>query len=264
MTTRTAISHGHQIYSKRYFDASLTWCEWNKLTAADVHALRKEQGFEGQNICFHLNHPIRFVRLVGLVVDIEITKNAKHILISLDDGSGECIEVKTSLRDVGKDDHGVYPSNTVVDTLDVHMHMSIATVYVNKQPIDVGTVIKAKGTLDSFRNRRQLKLERVWIVRDTNEEVQEWSKTAQWKRDVLSKPWVLTKDQQNAIDEQISRDALKEREKSKKKRVWDAKREEKKQMHVEKVERRRKREEERLNAGALPGSAVLPGRVTDP
>jgi len=44
MTSASAAS----IYPKRYFDASRTWFEWNKVTAKDVFALREERGFEGR------------------------------------------------------------------------------------------------------------------------------------------------------------------------------------------------------------------------
>lgn len=262
MITRATKCPSYDIYAKRYFNASPTWFAWNNLTAADVNSLRTEPGFEGQQIYFHLNHPIRFVRLVGSVVDVEI-KAGKHILISLDDSSGACIEVKTSLRQVKEDDSAEYPSNTLVDNLDVHTSLGVTSVYINKEPIEVGTVVKAKGTLDSFRNTRQLKLERIWIVKDTNDEVKAWSETANWKRDTLSKPWVLTREKREQIDEQIQRDEINERERSKRKRAHDAKDAEKKKRKLEKAEMKRKREELKYNAGALPGSGTVPMRVTD-
>ena len=262
MSNRDTHQFGHQIYSKRYFDASPTWFQWNRLTASDVHALREERHYEGQNVYFHLNHPIRYVRLVGLVVDIEV-KSDKYILISLDDSSGSCIEVKTQFRDTRGDDHAEWPSNTVVDTVDVHVKLGITTVYINKTPIDIGVVLKVKGTIDCFRQTRQLRLERAWVVQDTNEEAKAWSETAQWRRDVLAKPWVLTTAQRDRIDEQIALDAAKDREKLRKRKAWDAKDAEKRKRHLEKHESRRRRKEEKYNAGALLGSNVPPGRVTD-
>ena len=263
MTKRVTHPPEHQIYPKRYFDASPTWFAWNNLTTTDVQNLRQEPGFEGQQIYFHFNHPIRFVRLVGLVVDIEITRSGKYILITLDDSSGACIEIKTVFREVGEDDTAGYPSNTLVDSLDVRISLGLPTVYVNKKAINIGTAIKAKGKLDSFHDTRQLKLERIWIVKDTNEEVKAWAETAKWKREVLGKPWVLSKRQREEIDEKIARDAVKERERSKRKRVHDAKHAEKKEMKLEKHEARRKRQEDTFNAGALLGSEVLPTRITD-
>ena len=100
-------------------------------------------------------------------------------------------------------------------------------------------------------------------MKDTNDEVRAWAETAEWKRDVLSQPWVLSKAQRDKIDQEIVQDAVRERETAKKRKLRVAKYVEKKRRHIEKTEKRRKREEEELNAGALKGSNVLPGRVTD-
>lgn len=262
MNNNVKYTADHQIYPKRYFDASPTWFQWNRITAADVHELREVNGFEGQNIYFHLNHPIRYVRLVGMVVDVEVKSN-KYILITLDDSGGACIEIKTEFRNIKEDDHAEYPSNTVVDNVNVDVSLGIPSVRINNESTGIGTIMKAKGTLDSFRKTRQLKLERAWIVKDTNEEAKAWSETAQWRRDVLSKPWVLTRNDRDEIDEQIKRDAAKDRERSRKRKAWDAKYAEKKKRHLEKVESRRKRQEVKYNAGALAGSNAMPSRVTD-
>lgn len=263
MNRRAATSSTkYEIPPKRYFDASPTWFAWNNLTAQDVANLRTEPGFEGQQIYFHLNLPIKFVRLVGLVVDIEV-KGGKYILISLDDSSGSCIEIKTSLRQVREDDDAEYPSNTIVDSLDIHVKLGLPALYIDKQLIEIGDVIKAKGTIDTFRNTRQLKLERMSIVKDTGAEVKAWAETAKWKRDVLSKPWVLTKEKRNEIDEQIRQNRIKERERSKKRRAFDEKHAERKKTRLEKVETKRKEAEMKYNAGALLGSSHILMRITD-
>ena len=262
MNTRATHPVAYQIYAKRYFDASPTWFQWNRLSATDVHALREERGFEGQNIYFCLNHPIRFVRLVGLIVDINLVAE-KYIILTLDDSSGACIEIKTEMRAVQEDDHAEYPSNTIVDNVDAVVTWGVPTLYVNKEPADIGTVVKIKGTIDTFRKNRQLRLERAWIVKDTNEEAKAWAETAQWHRDVLSKPWVLTATKRAEIDEKINRDAVKDREKMQKKRAMDSQHAERKRHRGERAEERRRREEEKYNAGALLGSHSVPMRVTD-
>lgn len=262
MSTRARSSNDPPIPFKRYFDASPTWFAWNHLTAADVAALRTEPGFEGQHIYFHLNHPIHFVRLVGLLSYVEI-KAGRYLLLTLDDGSGACIEVKTTLRERKAGDHAEYPSNTLVDNVDVHVELGLPALRINNEPVEIGTVIKAKGTIDTFRNTRQLKLERIWVVKDTNEEVKAWAETAKWKRDVLSRPWNLTQAERDDIDARIEKHAEKERERSQKKHAHNKQHEERKKRKLEKDERRRKREEEMYNAGALPGSGSIPTRITD-
>lgn len=259
----------YEIYQKRYFNASPTGFTWNHLTALDVRSLREEPGFEGQQIYFHLNHPIQFVCLVGLLVDVKIF-SGKRIILALDDGSGASVEVKTELRAVRPGDNALYPSNTVVDNLDVKWIMNVEELSVDKTPVPIGTCIKVKGTIDTFRNERQLKLERIRIVPHTAAEVRAWEETALWKCDVLSKPWVLTHAQRQEIDARLLNQERRERERERekmaleaKKKSLDAEHEAKKLRHLKKKEIRRRAEEVVLNHGALPGTSLLPGRVTD-
>ncbi|KAI9654448.1 MAG: hypothetical protein M1831_005414 [Alyxoria varia] len=81
------------IYPAFCFKASPTYNKWVKLTAADVHALRREPGFEGQNVFFHLNHPLRYVYLCGPVVAIDFI-TSRYVLFTLDDSSGANVEIK--------------------------------------------------------------------------------------------------------------------------------------------------------------------------
>jgi len=262
MSRRAVKGPSHEIYPAKYFDDSKTWFAWNNLTAADVFGLRTEPGFEGQNTYFHLNHPIRFVRLVGFVAEIDL-KGGKWILITLDDSSGRCIEIKTSLRQLKPDDHAEYPSNTVIDNLDAHVKFGAPSLFIDKNSVDIGSIIKAKGTIDSFRNTRQLKLERVSVVKDTSEEVEAWASTSAWKRNVLSKPWVMTLDRRKQLDKQMKHDEIRHAERSKKRRLYDAKDADRKRRKVEKTEEKRKQDELKFNAGALPGSNAVPMRLTD-
>jgi len=246
-----------QVYSKWYFDVSPTWQHWNKLTAADVHTLSTDPGYQGQKVYFYRNHPIQFVRVVGLVVEIETLAEGKYTLLTLDDGSGECMVVKIKRRELAKDDEAEYPSNTEVDNVDVRVSMGLPSVFLDNKPVQLGDVVKVKGTIETFRNVRQLELKRMFKVKDTNEEAQTWSEVARWKRDVLSKPWVLSTAERDKVDAQIQREKQKEREKTRRKREWDARLLEKRRRHDEEHEARRKEEELRYNAGALKGSNVI-------
>lgn len=246
-----------RLYPARYFDASPTWNQWNRLTAADIHALRQEAGFEGQNVYFHLNHPIRFVRLVGVVIDIDQVANGKYTLVTVDDGSSQCIVAKIIRRELAKDDDAEYPSNTTVDNLDVHVIMGMPVMYVDSHHINIGSLVKVKGTISSFRGRRQLELKRVFRVQDTNAEVQAWSETAAYKRDVLSRPWVLSAAEIDAVDQKMRDKEQRERSRARKKREYNAKHEQKRRRQLEKYEARRLAEEKDLNTGALKGSNII-------
>lgn len=270
MTARSA--DAYQFYPAKYFSASRTNFVWNALTAHDVHhTLQARPGFEGQNLYFVLNHPIKFVRLVGLVVDIELLGNGRYLILTIDDGSGSTIECKVEVRRLTRPNEQEptgkvkeeWPSNTHVNNLNANVDLGTTKVTIDDHPIDIGTAIKAKGTLETFRSQRQLKLERVRIVKDTNEEVKAWQETATWKANVLSTPWVLTDAQRRKVDVELERERVLEIEKSKVKRVKDAEYTRKKRKYEERKEGKRRVLEGEFDKGALVRSGVLPERATD-
>lgn len=214
----------------------------------------------GQHIYFHGNHPIRYVYLCGVVLQFDLAPGAgatKYALLMLDDGSGRAIEVKIPRRH-GRDltDGEVFPSNTYVDNLNVHARLGLASLSIDNKPISVGTVLKVKGTITMFRNR-QIELKRVFLVKDTNEEVEYWASLAKHRRDVLTTPWILTRADMKAIDDELEAQERLERERKRTKQAKYAKHKERKAQSEEKRERQRKRVEEVLDAGALVGSNVI-------
>jgi len=245
------------IYPKRYWDESTTWKNWNKLTAADFHhTLETKPGFEGQNVYFYGNHPIQFVRVLGLLVDIE--QRGRYTILAIDDSSGDCINVKIQQRPTSRGDEAEYPSNTTIDNVDMRIELALPRLYLNTRPIDIGAVLEVKGTISVFRNTRQIDLARLFRIKDTNAEAAAWAKTAQWKRDVLSHPWVLSSEERRCVDETIREEERQERDKIRKRREWSAKHGEKRRGHEEKKEEKRKRAVAKYNTGALAGSNVLP------
>lgn len=220
--------------------------------------MREEPGFEGQDIYFYLNQPIRFVRLVGLVVQIDVVSEGRYTLLTLDDSSGANIEVKIEKRSRVAGDETIYATNTLIDNVDVKVYVGGSTILVNGRPLELGTVIGAQGTITSFRQSRQLSLKKIFRVQDTNQEAAHWMRAADWKKDILSKPWVLSRQQQDAIDEQLRQDELKEEKREKLKRKKQAKYDEKYRQKQAAKEEKREVVEAMLNKGALPGSEVLP------
>lgn len=214
----------------------------------------------GQNVYFHKNHPIRYVYLCGLIQQIDLAPGAgasKYVLLSLDDGSGCVIEVKIFRRQNPGQNGEVFPSNTTVDNLDVQETWGgLASLLVDRKPVHVGSVLKVKGTISSFR-QRQIDLKRVFVVKDTNEEAAFWAGVAEHRRRVLSRPWALTEDDMRAIDRSIEDEERKERERKKEKKAKLAKYEERKARSEEKREKQRRRVAEVLDAGALVGSDVI-------
>ncbi|KAK3072357.1 hypothetical protein LTR53_006970 [Teratosphaeriaceae sp. CCFEE 6253] len=245
------------LYPKRYWSASTTWQAWNKLTAFSIHhSLRTEPGFEGQHVYFFGNHPIQYVRVVGVVVGIE--QYGRFTVLTLDDSSGECIDVKITRKQVMAGSEKAYASDTGVEGLKVCVSFGLMTVQLHGKAIVIGDVVEAKGTISVFRNNRQIELKRMSGVLNTIAEAAAWAKTAKWMRDLQARPWLLTRREMDDMDEKTSQEARVERTKTKSKRDWKAKVDDDRLAREAVREAKRKRAEARFNKGALKGSSTIP------
>lgn len=212
---------------------------------------------QAQHIFFHLNHPIRYIRLVGLIVAIDDV-NPRYTILTLDDSSGATIEVK--IVRLAKDEFNPVesPSNTMIENVNVYSGLGNFSVQVDGHEVDIGTVIKVKGTISTFRGNKQVELKRIWLVKSTNEEAKAWLETAKFKKEVLSVPWHITKGEHRRIIAAEKYEQKKAADKEKLRREHEAKRMERRR-HKEKeiaerekrLEVRRKKEEIMMNAGAL-------------
>ncbi|KAF2621631.1 hypothetical protein BU25DRAFT_435428 [Macroventuria anomochaeta] len=247
----------YRLYPAYCFQSSPTYNAWVKLTAADVHTLRSEPDFQGQNIYFYLNHPIRFVRVVGVVVAIDDI-NLKYSALTLDDGSGATVELKI-VRTVSGEQGSKNPSsNTTISNVNVISQFGVFEITVDHLSLDIGTVLKAKGMISEFRGVKQLELKRVHIVSSTNEEAQAWAETAAFKTTILSVPWRVTSAQHSEIKSKIKAEKKRAREYDKRVREYELRKAEHEATRAAhqaqketKREARRRREEAMLNAGAL-------------
>lgn len=239
---------GAPSYPAKYFDLSPTYFHWCKLTIADVHNLRQPAVFTGQDVHFYLNHPIRYVYVVGPITAIE-DLSPKTAMISLDDGSGACVDVKIPRT-----------SPTTTNIADVSILSSLGTfdILVRDTTLDIGTVAKVKATICYFRDTRQLELKRISVVKDTSEEAAAWEAAAVYKSDVLSTPWVLTDEQREEFDdkarEEVKAARVNEQRAVIKLRLQARRREEKRRKkaeHERRVEFRRQAEERLMNQGAI-------------
>ena len=157
-------------YNAYCFDLSPTYNAWVKLTAADVHALQEREGFEWRNsgarvegqipsVYFYLNHPIQWVCLVGVVVAFDV--HEYRFIMILDDSSGANIEITCGrAKEQNADTKLDAPSTT--ETISNSMVGKTAQGNtVDLTGVDVGSVIKIKGSIGNFREMRQIHLERL-------------------------------------------------------------------------------------------------------
>jgi Telomere regulation protein Stn1 len=111
----------------------------------------------------------------------------------LDDGSGATIEVAcpkvmqpTTTPVV--DDRYNLPGLTVEGKAEKGVNS------VNLAGVDLGSVVKVKGTIREMWGMKQIILKRITIVKDTNEEVQCWRENVKFRQSVLERSWSLSED----------------------------------------------------------------------
>lgn len=140
--------------------------------------LQERDGFQGENLFFHRNLPLKWVRIVGVVVAVDDFAGLRAYTI--DDSSGACTEAIVSLA-MPK---AVAPANELPGA----PAPAPSTPY---EHVDVGSVVDVKGALTTFRDAKQLKVEKMIELRSTADEVRLWAKRSAFRRDVLEKPWVV-------------------------------------------------------------------------
>ena len=121
----------------------------------------------GQNTYFHLNHPIKWIRLVGVIVAFD--EFPTRWILLLDDSSGALIEVTcgrpqppnttTSLND-----HNIPSAGMAKSTMALEGVTSTGRP-IDLSGIDIGTVVKVKGKIGTFRGEKQMHLERICMLR---------------------------------------------------------------------------------------------------
>ncbi|KAH0612346.1 uncharacterized protein H6S33_010398 [Morchella sextelata] len=174
MTTNREEAEGEEapFYPRRLFDYSPTFTAPLPLTAHDIHTtLTAHPLFAGQNILHHNNHPVHVVRIVGLLVALD-TYDIRHALV-LDDGSGATIDAMIWRQ--RREGAGGVPG---------------MAVELPEEAV-VGCVLGVEGVVGVFRGVRQVEVQRLWVLRDTAEEVAAWAEVLEMRRGVLSRPWVL-------------------------------------------------------------------------
>ncbi|TLD28794.1 hypothetical protein PspLS_03246 [Pyricularia sp. CBS 133598] len=180
-----------EIYPQYCFHLSPTIHRWCHLRAADVAALTMHPGFEGQNLYFHTNHPIKWVRIAGVIVAID-EYNIRRIY-TVDDGSGVTMECVTTVA-VAKPAAGEAVAGGTTTTTSTLGYGAGTRQHTNPRipnNLDVGQVVEVKGGVTTFRDARQIKVESVTVLRSTRQEVEFWRRTTELRDTVLARPWTL-------------------------------------------------------------------------
>lgn len=158
-----------------------------------------------QNLFFYRNHPIQYVSVMGVIVTRE--EYERRTVLNVDDSSGAILEVvvlKTNAPVPGGGG-GETEKKPKDQSSTTHVNITSATrTLVDIHELQIGAVVKVKGTLSRFRSIMQVQLERFWIVRDTNTQVAFWNDRTRFLVDVLSTPWSLDESQIAALRQRAS------------------------------------------------------------
>lgn len=188
----------------------------------------------GQDVYFYKNHMIKYVRLTGVIVAVD--EFPGRMIYTLDDSSGINIEVTcaaprrpenggghTGALDAmnanTKPASGPVPVQPVI----VEPQEIISPDGPNLTNIDVGSVVKVKGGIGIFREQKQIRLKVITVLGDTNAEVKCWKDMMKFKMEVLSKPWVVTAEEEEKCRLEVDREArwrIEEEAKRKKDALW--------------------------------------------
>ncbi|KAJ5835940.1 Nucleic acid-binding OB-fold [Penicillium robsamsonii] len=246
------------------FKASPTHFTWVKMGAADVHRLRRSSNFVGQNIFFYNNHPIQFVSLVGVIV--ARTDFPWRTILTLDDSSGATIDIAvqkktepksstTSQKNPTTDpEQPEWSSFSLTAPTATSLTQTTHLTSKDRDEIDIsalqpGTLVRVKGTLSTFRSQMQLNLERFWIVRDTNTEMQFLDTRLRFLIEVLSVPWALTDEEIETLRADAERCDERALENKKRAERVARKRVEREKRHARAIARRYEKEENEREKG---------------
>lgn len=142
----------------------------------------------GQDLYFYLNHPIRWVRIAGIVVAVD--EFPGKLIYTVDDSSSATIECVLAVPvqkagDAKGGDHGRRDGN------------STTTCAQPEKPkadgdIEVGDVLDVRGEITIFRDQKKLRVHKIVHLRCTDAEIRFWNKVSRFRAEVLSSPWTLT------------------------------------------------------------------------
>lgn len=256
------------IYPPVTHSLSPTWFTWVKLTCYEIHhvlnpapsnfaSLSYSSGSSEHRspaIYHYINHPIQWVSVAGVVVEVDEFKE-KYYICYVDDGSGETIEViyprpEGAVQGINGVASSATQGGSKLDSTEIRIHQLLSG-------LEPGHVLKVQGQIRTFRSCRQIRVERVQRILGTNEEAKFWSSMHSFHETVLSKPWILT-DEDVSKTKVDAQQQLRQRE-AKLKRHGD--REEERRHKLEKIwqreEKKRAEEAQKVRTEAEDAMEVI-------
>ncbi|KAL8392460.1 hypothetical protein RB595_002594 [Gaeumannomyces hyphopodioides] len=225
-----AITSTHEIYPQYCFHKSPTITTWCRLRTSDIAKLWTPPGFEGQDVFFYNNHPIKWVRIAGVVVAVDeypVNESTVKRVYTVDDSSGINVECTAQLA-------AKPPQNIALDAPSVKLvarqqrqqqeQQQQQLLQKSRFDLDVGQVVEIRGGLKLHRTRHetrlQINIEKVKHL-STQHEVDFWKEAAKLHDETLSRPWVLEERVLRRCRRKAEEDELRSKKKKRPEKACD-------------------------------------------
>ncbi|KAF5879520.1 uncharacterized protein Bfra_006728 [Botrytis fragariae] len=167
------------------YELSPTIHKWCALRCADIVSLTtRGVYFEDKLIHHYLNHPIRYIKLIGLIVSIDTF--ARRRVYTIDDSSGNALHSYLSLpRELLQ--------IPILLPAPVHHHPQIPW-----NDISECKVVRILGIIGSYMQVPQLQIVKMGIVGSTDVERKWWDECRELKdpeRGILGREWVVGREE---------------------------------------------------------------------
>ncbi|KAE8444067.1 hypothetical protein EG329_000935 [Mollisiaceae sp. DMI_Dod_QoI] len=207
------------IYPDYCHTLSPTIGKWVPLPAKDVHVLKDVGVFCDGRILYHfINHPIKWVKVIGVVVAVDQFKEKR--VYTLDDSSGVCVEctavapprpIETvnipkhlgqlaaiEAQIVNAEEKKRGKGKEKAEGKDEKKTPSVLDPVVPWEEIDIGTIVKVKGRINNWWNQLQIEAIKIEILKGLDAEVKCWNEIREFRESVLEKPWVVTQEEEES------------------------------------------------------------------
>ncbi|KAF7874949.1 hypothetical protein EAF04_002123 [Stromatinia cepivora] len=210
------------------YHLSPTIQKWCALRCADIATLdTRGVYYENKPIHHYLNHPIRYIKLLGLVVSID--DFARRRVYTIDDSSGVCMECVAFLPPPPS---GPSSTSTSSSTSILPTEPSITHPQIAWDTISECKIVRILGVMGKYMTMPQLQIVKMGVVESTDVERKWWDECAGLKdpsSGILGREWVVSEEEierwkrreRRRKAREVERERQGEREGQGKKRISD-------------------------------------------
>ncbi|KAH8668098.1 hypothetical protein BGZ60DRAFT_528436 [Tricladium varicosporioides] len=200
------------IYPEYCHELSPTIKKWCPVSAEDLCALEWRGVYSNGRRLYHFgNHPVKWVRLTGVVVAVDEARERR--VWTLDDSSGVCVECTAPMPTPDPPNGTLVVTKPAPTKPKAQLHStsttkpgpSVTNPNIPWDEVDVGTVIKVKGGISNFWDQKRVEVIKIEVLKSTDQEVRCWDEVVKFRREVLDCPWVVTPEMEERCRRRVGR-----------------------------------------------------------